>query len=200
MSRRFPSHNITRNLLKKLDYPLAAPSANISTKISPVSADDVFDEFGTKVKYILKGGRCKIGLESTIINLTGKPTILRLGGIPKNKISKFLIFKTSYIKNSKIDVPGKGRIHYSPGLPIRLNVKKPKKNEAFLLIKKRTEKNKNFFYLSQNKNLNEVGKNFYKTLRNIKKKGFKKIAVEKIPNIGIGETINDRLKRATKKL
>ena len=73
---RFPKHSLTRKLLKMLKYPLAAPSANISTKISPVSKEDVKDEFGKKIKFILDGGQSKIGLESTIISLINKPQIL----------------------------------------------------------------------------------------------------------------------------
>ena len=87
---RFPQHPMTRNLLKNLKYPLAAPSANISSKISPVSKKDVVEEFGKKIKYVLDGGQSKIGLESTILNLIKKPQILRLGGIEKSKIDKFL--------------------------------------------------------------------------------------------------------------
>jgi L-threonylcarbamoyladenylate synthase len=74
---RIPKHNITRKFLNILKVPLAAPSANISSKLSPVCAQDVFDEFKNKIKFILDGGRCKIGLESTIIDLTNKPTVLR---------------------------------------------------------------------------------------------------------------------------
>ena len=87
---RFPSHPLTRKLLKKINYPLAAPSANISTSISPVSKQDVVDEFGPKLKFILDGGSSKIGLESTIINLIGKPHILRLGGINSKLIYKLI--------------------------------------------------------------------------------------------------------------
>ena len=83
MAVRFPKHPVARNLLKSLKYPLAAPSANISTKISPVTKKDVKDEFGRKVSLILDGGQCKIGVESTIVNLVNKPNILRLGGIPQ---------------------------------------------------------------------------------------------------------------------
>ena len=75
---RFPKHPLFKKLLKILDYPLAAPSANISTRLSSVKASDVIEEFGSKVKYVLDGGKCQIGLESTIINLLSKPTILRL--------------------------------------------------------------------------------------------------------------------------
>ena len=196
---RFPRHQLTRGLLKVLKYPLAAPSANLSRKISPVSKKDVVDEFGKKIKFILDGGRSKIGVESTIVSLINKPKILRLGGIERNKINKFLINKNKKkYKIKNIVVPGQGKVHYSPEIPIRLNIKNPKKYEAYMLIKKRKISEKNFFYLSKKNNLKEAAKNLYKTLRIIKKNKFKSIAVEKIPNIGFGETINDRLIRASK--
>ena len=196
---RFPSHKLTRSLLKFLEFPLAAPSANLSKQISPVSKSDVIDEFGKKIKFTLDGGQSKIGIESTIVNLIGKPKILRLGGIERNSIEKVFI-KNKKLKHIKknIVVPGQGKVHYSPGIPIRLNIKKPKKQEAFILIKKRKYSKKNFYYLSKKNNLKEAAKNLYKTLRKIKKNKFKSIAVEKIPNIGFGETINDRLIRASK--
>jgi len=196
---RFPKHSIARKLLKNLRYPLAAPSANISTKISPTSKGDVKNEFGKKIKFILNGGQSKVGLESTIVSLINKPQILRLGGIEISRINKVLKTNLKFNKkNKKIIVPGQGKLHYSPGIPIRLNVTKIKPDEAFMLIKKRKLYDKNFYYLSKNKNLKEAAKNLYKTLRMIKKKKFKSIAVEKIPNIGFGEAINDRLIRASK--
>ena len=196
---RFPKHKLTRSLLKNLKYPLAAPSANLSKQISPVSKNDVIDEFGKKIKFILDGGRSKIGVESTIVTLIGKPKILRLGGLERNLIEKFLINKNIInYKKKKIAVPGQGKVHYSPGIPIRLNIKHPKKQEAYMLIKERKFSKKNFYYLSKKNNLKEAAKNLYKTLRIIKKNKFKSIAVEKIPNIGFGETINDRLIRASK--
>ena len=197
---RFPKHNLAIKLLKKLKYPLAAPSANISTKISPVTKEDVKEEFGKKIKFILDGGRSKIGLESTIISLLGKPKILRLGGIERKKINKILRKKILYKKNDKkIVVPGQSNLHYSPGIPIRLNKKEPNKNEAFILIKKRKKTLKNYYYLSKKKDLREAAKNLYKVLRNIKNKDYKSIAVEKIPNFGFGEAINERLERASAK-
>ena len=96
---RFPKHKIFKTLLKDLNYPLAAPSANITTSLSSVQASDVKDEFGSKIKYILDGGKCNIGLESTIINLTNKPTILRLGGLNIIKIEKILKKKINLKKN-----------------------------------------------------------------------------------------------------
>ena len=196
---RFPKNSVTRSLLSFLKYPLAAPSANIYTQLSPISKKDVREEFGKKIKFILDGGVSKVGLESTIIDLVNKPQVLRLGGIDIRKISKVLKRKLNYTKNKSIKVPGQSKFHYSPGIPIRLNVKKRHSDEAFVLIHKRKEFDKNYFYLSKNKNLKEAGKNLYKTLRKIKRLKFKKIAVEKIPNIGIGRTINDRLKRASKR-
>ena len=196
---RFPKHSLFRKLLKNLDYPLAAPSANISTKLSSVQVSDVKEEFGSKIKYVLNGGKCNIGVESTIINLTNKPTLLRFGGLEISKIEKILKKKISININSKKKIaPGQFPLHYSPGVPLRVNVKKSKSNEAFVLIKKRNINSKNYYYLSKKKNLKEAAKNLYSILRKIKKDGYKMIAVEKIPNIGIGKTINDRLNRASK--
>ena len=98
---RFPNHSITRKLLKKLKYPLAAPSANISSRISPVAKEDVIDEFGKKIKFVLNGGSSKVGLESTIINLVNKIEILRLGGIEISKINKILKINLKFQKKIK---------------------------------------------------------------------------------------------------
>ena len=196
---RFPRHRLFRKLLKSLEYPLAAPSANISTKLSSVMALDVIEEFGSKIKYVLDGGKCQIGVESTIVNLVNRPTILRFGGLDISKIEKILKRKVLANTNLKKKIaPGQFPLHYSPGIPLRTNVKKPKKNEAFLLIKKRKITFNNYYYLSKKNDLKQAAKNLYSLLRNIKKDGYKMIAVEKIPNIGIGKTINDRLNRASK--
>jgi len=196
---RFPKHALFKNLLKQLDYPLAAPSANIATKVSAVKVKDVEEEFGKKIKYILDGGKCSIGIESTIINLIGKPTILRLGGLDILKIQKTLGFKLNIAINPKKKIAsGQSRLHYSPGIPLRMNIIKPKNNEAFIIIKKRKIKLKNYFYLTTKNNLDEAAKNLYSCLRKIKNKGYKSIAVEKISNKGLGKTINDRLQRASR--
>ncbi|MDB4249956.1 L-threonylcarbamoyladenylate synthase [Candidatus Pelagibacter sp.] len=196
---RFPKHTIFKNLLKQLDYPLAAPSANITTKVSAVKAKDVKEEFGNKIKYILEGGACAIGIESTIVNLIGRPSILRLGGLDILKIQKTLGFKISISINPKKKIaPGQSRLHYSPGIPLRMNVTKPKNDEAFIMIKRKKIKLKNSFYLTTKNNLDEAAKNLYSCLRNIKNEGYKSIAVEKIPNIGLGKAINDRLWRASR--
>jgi len=196
---RFPKHPLFKKLLKNLKYPLAAPSANISSRLSSVQASDVIEEFGSKLKYILNGGKSQIGLESTIINLIKKPTILRYGGLDHLKIEKILK-KKIFIKTNPIKkiAPGQSFLHYSPGIPLRVNIKKPKKDEAFILIKKRKNTLKNYYYLNKKSDLKQSAKNLYSLLRKIKKDGYNMIAVEKIPNKGIGKTINDRLSRASK--
>ena len=196
---RFPKHPVTRNLLKYLKFPIAAPSANISSRISAVSSSDVKEDFGKKIKYILEGGRSSVGVESTIIDLRNNPKILRLGGLEVGIIQKILKKKISINTNpSKILAPGQSRIHYSPGIPIRLNVKTIKKNEAYLLIRKSKINKMNHYFLSKKGNLKEALKNLYTILRKIKKDNYKSIAVGKIPHKGFGKTINDRLLRASR--
>ena len=195
---RFPKHKILKDLLKILNYPLAAPSANVSTRLSPVKAEHVKEEFGNKISYILDGGKSKVGIESSILSLVNFPKILRLGGLEVSKIEKVLNQKIKIDINPLKNVaPGQSKLHYSPGIPIRMNVIKPKKYEAFILIKKRRDKSSNYYYLSKNKNLKEAAKNLYSCLRKIKNKRYKSIAIQKIKNIGIGKTINDRLYRAS---
>ena len=196
---RFPKHSMTRLLLKNLNYPLAAPSANLSTKVSAVEPAHINEDFGNKIKFILKGKKSKIGIESTIIDLTNKPKILRLGGLEIEKIEKEIKTKLHFKLNpKKISAPGQLKLHYSPGLPIKVNVKNANDNVAHILINKRKNDKKNFFYLSKKSDLKEAAKNLYSTLRKIKKDGYKRIAVEKIPKIGLGLSINDRLNRAAK--
>ncbi len=196
---RFPKHPVTRQLLKRLNFPLAAPSANPSSRISAVCSTDIIDDFGKKIKFILEGGKSKIGVESTIIDVRKEPKILRLGGLEISKIKKILKKKIIISNNpSKISAPGQLKVHYSPGLPIRLNVRNSKNKEAYLLIKKRKKNKSNYYFLSKKGDLIEAAKNLYSVLRKIRKSKYKTIAVEQIPNKGLGKTINDRLIRASK--
>ncbi len=195
---RIPKHSVARSLLKILKTPLAAPSANVSFKLSSTSAKDVIDEFGYKIKFILDGGQCKIGLESTIIDLTNKPTILRQGAISAEQIQKVIKKKVIINKKSKsITAPGQLKLHYYPGIPVLMNKTKPKKNEAFITFGKKFKDATNRFNLSKNNNLKEAANNLYKTMREIKKRKYKSMIVCNIPNRGIGRAINDRLKKAS---
>ena len=194
---RFPKNKILVKILKSLSFPLAIPSANKSSRISPVSAQDVVQEFHRSIKIILDGGSCRIGLESTVVDLTSRPRILRPGLISLADISKALNKKIIISKGLKnIKAPGMLKRHYSPGIPMKLNQIKAKKNEAFIVFGKKYKKGKNIFNLSYKSNLNEAARNLYKTLRLIKNKNYKMICVSSIPENGIGLAINDRLSRA----
>ena len=194
---RFPNHKITRLILKNINYPLAMPSANISSSVSPVNARDVYEEFKKKIKIIIEGGQSKIGIESTVIDLTSQPKILRPGIISLSQIEKILKLKIKKnINNFKVKSPGMLKKHYSPGIPIVINQTKPDNKSAFIYIGKKFLNKKKFFSLSNNSNLNEAASNLYKIFRLIKKRGFKKIQIGKIPFKGSGIAINDRIKRA----
>ena len=197
---RFPRHKIVRKILKNINFPLAMPSANISSSVSPICAQDVIDEFKKKINFIIDGGQSKIGIESTVIDLTNTPKILRPGIITTSKIEKILKFKIKKNSNkSKIKSPGMIKRHYSPGLPVMINQEKTDKKSAFIYLGNKFKKKNNFFSLSKNSNLNEAASNLYKTFRLIKKMGFKKIQIAKIPLKGSGIAINDRIKRAASK-
>ena len=195
---RFPSHRVVRSILKKIDFPLAMPSANLSSGVSPVNAENVADEFKKNIKLIISDGKSKIGIESTVIDLTGKPKILRPGIISPEIINKILKTRVNIArKNLKFKSPGMLKRHYSPGIPVLLNQKTFNTKHAFITFGKKYKNNKNYFNLSKKSNLKEAASNLYETLRKIKKLKFKKIYVVKIPNKSVGIAINDRLKRAS---
>ena len=196
---RFPKHKLVRSILKNINYPLAMPSANVSSNVSPVSAKDVYEEFKKKIKIIIDGGQSTIGIESTVVDLTKNPKILRPGIISSSDIEKILKLKIKKRANDlKIKSPGMLKKHYSPGIPLLINQKKPDKNSAFIYLGNKYKNKYNKFSLSKSSNLNEAASNLYKTFRLIKKRGFKKIQIAKIPLRGIGIAINDRIKRAAK--
>ena len=193
---RVPANTHFRKIIRLTHAPLAAPSANISNHVSPTSSKDVFDEFGKKIKFILDGKQSKVGIESTVVNLVGRPKVLRPGKITKHEIQKVIKHVTKNI-SKEILSPGQLKKHYSPGIPVFLNQQKPKPGGALLVFGKTKLKGKNIFYLSKSKSLDECAKKLYLKLRQIKKLKYKTISVTKIPNQGIGIAINDRLKRAS---
>ena len=195
---RFPSHKQTRKVLKKLNFPLAMPSANKSAGLSPVTAEDVYEEFKNNIKIILDGGKSRIGIESTVIDLSNDIRILRPGILSKNQINLFLKKKITYNKSVKIKAPGNLKKHYSPGIPIKLNSKRAYGHHAFVTFGRKYKKTKHSFNVSPKSSLKQAAKNLYKTLRKIKQLRYKKIYIVKIPNKGIGIAINDRLERASK--
>ena len=195
---RFPKHKIIRSILKKLTFPLAMPSANKSSNVSPVSAKDVFDEFKKKIPLIIDGGVSEIGIESTVIDLTSYPKILRPGKIHQNLVEQILKLKLRKYKSCKtLRSPGMMQKHYSPGIPVLINQKKHDGKSAYIYLGLKYKRKKNFFSLSENSDLDIAASNLYKTFRLIKSRGYKRIQISKIPNTGSGIAINDRIKRAS---
>ena len=194
---RFPNHGILKKILKLIDFPLAMPSANLSSRLSPVHAIDVYDDFKKKLKIIIDGGKSKIGIESTVVDLTQKPKILRHGLIDSKQIKMILKINLSK-KKSSIKSPGMLKKHYSPGIPIVIGRKPLSSKHAYIVFGGRFKKNKNYFNLSKKADLKEAASNLYKTMRKIKNMGYKKIFICKIPNKGPGIAINDRLIRASR--
>ena len=194
---RFPSHRIIREILSRTNFPVAMPSANLSASLSPINAQDVYDEFGKKIRIIINGGQSKFGIESTVIDLTKNPKILRPGIISSSDIKKCLNVALSK-KKSSIKSPGMLKKHYSPGIPVIIGKKPSSINHAYIVFGKKFSNKPNYFNLSKKANLKEAAANLYKTMRKIKKLGYKKIFVAKIPNLGPGIAINDRIIRASK--
>ena len=201
---RMPNHPVALKLLKTVDVPLIAPSANISQHLSPTSAQHVKNDLSSKLDQkndmILDSGNTEIGLESTVIDFTKTiPKVLRPGGLNISLINK--IVKTTYddsnINEEKPESPGLFKKHYSPNASLRLNADYPLKDEAWLGFGEDPKNLNNFvkMNLSKNKNLEEAAKNLFSMLRCLDKKKVKKIAVKKIQNKGIGIAINDRLNR-----
>ncbi len=195
---RVPSNKTMLAILNKLKIPLAAPSANRYGKISPTSAKDVCEELNGKISFILDGSFSTIGLESTVIDLTTKESIiLRHGGINKNQINKITPINDKKVSKKIISSPGLSHSHYSPDASMRINAVRPKKNEAWLAFGNTPN---NFsgvaLSLSKKKCLKECARNLYKMLRSLDNREVSKIAVQKIPEIGLGVAINDRLRRA----
>ena len=194
---RFPKHKVIKTLLRFLSFPLAMPSANISSGLSPIDAFNVFEEFKKKLKIIIDGGRSKFGIESTVVDLTNQPKILRPGIISPNEIKNVL--KSNFSKKkTNLRSPGMIKKHYSPGIPVIIGQKPKNINHAYIVFGKRFKNSKNYFNLSKKGDLKEAAANLYEIMRKIKKNGYKKIYVSKIPNLGPGIAINDRLYRASK--
>jgi len=204
---RVPSHKIIKSILEEFGRPIAAPSANISGKPSSTRANDAYNAFKGLIPCIMENKDAQIGLESTVVGFyEGNPVLLRYGALEVEKIQDILgekvLIRNSIKKTEKVLSPGQTLRHYSPVATIRLNAVKAKKNEVFMGFGKLPENvlGKN---LSENRDLSEAASNLYSTLIDLDELCFKlnktQIAVASIPNIGIGKTINDRLKKASNK-
>jgi len=209
---RSPNHPVFRELISEIDFPIAAPSANPFAYISPTQADHVEDNLGNRIEYILDGGPCILGIESTIIDARDEsdPAILRHGALSQEAIEATLgtklRSKTASVSNGPAVAPGSSAKHYSPRgklsivahIDIEQTSESPKK--AFLVWKKPTVATpKNLFWLSANDSLEEAASRLYAALREIDTLGFMEIEAETFPDEGIGLALNDRLRRAASK-
>jgi L-threonylcarbamoyladenylate synthase len=207
---RMPNHPICLSLLRSLDYPLVAPSANPFMYVSPTSAQHVQDHLGSKIQYVLDGGPCTIGLESTIVGVeNGEITVFRNGGLPVEEIEKLIgKVKVKEESSSRPLAPGMLLHHYSPHIPllrgdikhlIELNKEKRIAVLSFCDDYSSYEYVENVIVLSPNKDLNEAAQKLFSSLRLLDKSDADLIITEEFPNHGLGMAINDRLKRASNK-
>ena len=188
---------IMARLAAGLKAPLAAPSANSSGKISPTSAEHVADDLGNKVDLILDGGRCDVGLESTIVKCAKDGVyLLREGGIPLDAIKDVVGTDILKVDGTKLEAPGMMLAHYAPTSPLRLNIAEPREDEAFLAFGEGGKRNAPTRNLSPTGNLEEAAHNLFAMMKELDASHPGTIAVHPIPEMGIGAAINDRLRRA----
>jgi L-threonylcarbamoyladenylate synthase len=208
---RVPKHPLSLALLESLDFPLAAPSANPFGYISPTKPEHVEAQLGGKISYILDGGACEVGLESTIVGLEeGEIVIYRLGGLEISEIEKLVgPVKVKDSSSSNPQAPGLLESHYAPRKPFILG-------ELKYLVKENLEKKTDFsvlsfsdFFpkispenqiaLSAERNLHEAAKNLFSAMRKLDEGNSTVILAELLPEEGLGRAINDRLRRAAVK-
>lgn len=204
---RVPNHQKTLKILKKLDFPLAAPSANPFGYVSPTSAEHVAEQLGDKVSIIIDGGKCKIGVESTIVFFENpdEPAILRYGGISVEEIEKCIgKVKISIANSSKPQSPGMLDKHYSTLTPIKsideIEISKiDKTKSAVIVFDKYIEQipYENQIILSEKSSLNEAASNLFEAMRKLDNGKFELLIYGNFPKQALGLAINDRLKRAS---
>jgi L-threonylcarbamoyladenylate synthase len=209
---RAPAHPLARKLLELSGVPLAAPSANPFSYISPTSAAHVQQGLGSRIGHILDGGDCPIGVESTVLDLTSpnRPRILRPGAISADQLGGFLKTKVTTVRHagkrgSRLLAPGLLDKHYSPRTPLRLMARPARPADGTAIIHLRQPEGKapaGVYWLSRRGALPEIARNLYRVLREADAGGHRAILVEKLPPTagGLAAAINDRLKRAAAKL
>ncbi len=193
---RVPDHPVAQALLRAVARPLAAPSANPSGRISPTTAEHVLGGLGDAVAMILDGGPCRVGLESTVIDLTGAtPILLRPGGITRDDIEAMIgpVGVANGGEESAPRSPGMLAAHYAPSLPLRMNAASARPGEALLGFGATRGAAMN---LSSAGDLVEAAANLFAMLRALDRPPHTGIAVAPIPEHGLGAAINDRLRRA----
>lgn len=204
---RIPSHPLTLELLRMLDFPLAAPSANPFGYISPTTAEHVFNQLNNQIPYIIDGGPTTVGIESTIVGFEEEqPVVYRLGGLSINEIERVAgKVRLEINDSSNPRAPGTLKSHYAPRTPLLFItdsaevVKYMTPNTATISLSKLNglPEGVTQYLLSNNGNLEDAARNLFAIMRNADSRGFDRIIAVEVPNEGLGLAINDRLKRAS---
>lgn len=200
---RMPSHPVALELIKEARVPIAAPSANLFGCLSPTTAEHVVEQIGEKVDLIIDGGRCPIGVESTVLDLLGEPTILRPGGLSVEEIEEVIGKVKISTLSKRPRSPGQFPCHYSPRTPLKIledkNLNVPDGTRVGLLAFKPPVDNLLFEkieILSPTGDLLEAASNFFSCLHRLDKANVDIIYAELVPEIGLGRAIMDRLRKA----
>ena len=190
---RVPAHPIARDLLRTVGRPIAAPSANRSGRLSPTTTDHVMAELDGRIAAVIDGGPCRVGLESTVVDLCGDaPHLLRPGAITAEQLTQ-IIGPLSAPADATIRAPGMLAQHYAPTLPLRLDATRAEAGEAFLGFG--PDATHATLNLSPSGDLVEAAANLFAYLRKLDRAPYIGIAVGPIPETGLGAAINDRLRR-----
>lgn len=199
---RCPDHQLTLELLGNLTFPLAAPSANPFGYISPTTAEHVGRQLGDKVAYILDGGACKVGIESTVVGFENEQAVIyRRGGIDKKSIARITGKLVEKIVSSNPSAPGQLTQHYAPRKPLWLGnidelLNKIGSQKAGLLLFEKSRGERIEKVLSLTGDINEAARNLFAALRALDESEAEIILAESVPEVGLGPAINDRLQRA----
>jgi len=200
LALRMPAHPLALALLSATGRPLAAPSANRSGRLSPTSAGDVIDELGGRIAAVLDGGRSAVGIESTVLDLSGaEPRVLRPGGVAAEALEEVLgHIATGAAASDAPRSPGLLASHYAPERPLRLEAREARPGEALLALGPgpAPEGFRELRWLSRSGDLTEAAANLFAALRALDRPDLAGIAVMPIPERGLGVAINDRLRRA----
>ncbi|MEL7116147.1 MAG: L-threonylcarbamoyladenylate synthase [Pseudomonadota bacterium] len=187
---RVPQHPLAQQLLSAVGRPVAAPSANPSGRISPTAPDHVLAGLDGAIDGVVLGGACPVGLESTIVGLAPAPTLLRPGGVATGDIEEVIGIGLS-TPGAEITAPGQLASHYAPGAPLRMNATEPRAGEVYLGFGPGAAT----VNLSPSGDLVEAAANLFGHLHKLDQMGAP-IAVAPVPETGLGQAINDRLRRA----
>jgi L-threonylcarbamoyladenylate synthase len=203
---RVPAHPVAREILRAFGGPVVAPSANLSGHVSPTSAVHVQSDLAGRIDLIVDGGAVAVGVESTIVGCFDAPMLLRPGGLPRDEIERVLGRALTQPpedpegKSAQPLAPGMLASHYAPRTRVRLDADRVEAGEALLAFGPAevvgTDAAIAVMNLSPRSNVDEAAANLFGYLRSLDDKGARAIAVMPIPHHGLGEAINDRLRRA----